>query len=249
MGKKNTAPAPKDNTMYKALADLGILCVCVLLLQTLKKNYTSLEDILANRPLFRWVAIGGLVVAAAGLVMVFLKKTTVKKIGVGALAFGAVLALAGAALYYYLTSAISYLYFFSIAGTVLYLIWLLYPHDFCLLATLATLSGGIFYLHGQRGYTSGITIVLYLILTVLLLATVILCQNAVKNGGSLNFKGTAFRLFSGKAGAMPLYLACAILLACVLAALLLGSTFAFYCVYAAVGGLFVAACYYTIRMS
>ena len=87
------------------------------------------------------------------------------------------------------------------------------------------------------------------ILVVLFLATIVLSQMAVKNGGCLTFKGRTVRLFSGKAGAMPLYLACAILLACVLAALVLGSTFAFYCVYAAVGGLFIAACYYTIRLS
>ncbi len=249
MGKKNTAPKPQDNTIYKAMAAMGFLCVGILLLQVLKNNYTSLEDIVANRPIFRWVAIGGLAAAVAGLIMVFLKKPAVRMTGIGVLAAGIVVAVACGSLYVYLTVAISYLYFFVIASSALYLIWLLYPHDFCLLATLATLSGGAFYLHGQRSYTSSITVLLYLILAVLILATVVICQKAAKNDGVLTCKGQTLRLFSGKAGTMPLYLTCAILLACIVAALILGSTFAFYCVYAAVGGLFVAACYYTIRLN
>ena len=33
-----------------------------------------------------------------------------------------------------------------------------------------------------------------------------------------------------------------------LASILLGSAFAYYCVYAAAGALFIAACYYTIKL-
>jgi len=249
MGKKNTAPQPADNTIYKAMVDMGILCVCVLLLQLLKKNYTSVSDLVANRPIFGSLAIGGLAAAVVGLIMALLKKPLLKKIGFGILAAGAAVGLASYALYTFYSAAISYLYFFVIAGAALYLVWLLYPHDFCLVATLTTLGGGVFYLHGQHGYTSSASIVLYLILVALALATIILCQNASKNGGIVKLGGKAFPLFSGKAGAMPLYLTCAILMACVVAALILGSTFAFYCVYAAVGGLFVAACYYTIRLN
>jgi len=249
MGKKDTAQKPQDNTIYKAMGAMGFLCIGILLLQILKNNYTTLEEIVANRPLFRWLAIGGLAVAVVGLALAFLKKAAVRKTGIILLAVGVAAAAAGGSLYYYLSNAISYLYFFVIAASALYLVWLLYPHDFCLLATMTTLSGGVFYFHGQRGYTSGVTVVLYLILVVLILGAVILCQKAAQNGGILTLFGKTRRLFSAKSGVMPLYLACAILLACIVAALLLGSTFAFYCVYAAVGGLFVAACYYTIRLS
>jgi len=249
MGKKDIAHKPQDNTIYKAMGAMGFLCIGILLLQVLKNHYTTLDEILALRPIFGWCAIVGLAAAVVGLVMVFLKKEAVRKAGIITLAAGAAAAAVFGGLYSYLNSAISYLYFFIIAASALYLVWLLYPHDFCLLATLATLSGGIFYLHGQRGYTSTLTVVLYLVLVVLILGTILICQKAAKNNGILTLFGKTWRLFSAKSGIMPLYLACAILLACIVAALLLGSTFAFYCVYAAVGGLFVAACYYTIRLS
>lgn len=249
MAKKEVSAAkPADNMIYKALLDAVILCIGIFLLQYIGRNYVMTDRFIAwNEGLgvAAWVALA---VGVIGAGLAFVKQATVKKIGVVAAAVGLVLAAAFGALHQ-TYEAMPYLYFVLIAGCSLYLIYLLYPLDFFLIATLTTLSGGAFYLHGQSSSTGKSDIILYAVIIVLAIAALVTAHKAAMNNGVIPFGKKSLRLFAGKSGATPLYLTCAITVACVAASMVLGGTFAFYCVYAAVGGLFVAACYYTIRLN
>jgi uncharacterized integral membrane protein len=249
MAKKETSAAkPADNMIYKAMVDVGILLVVVFLLQFIGNNYVVVENFVRWNEGLATAALVALVAAVIGAVMLFVKVPAVKLAGKILLPTAlALTAIFGSLHYSY--EAMSYLYFFLVAGCSLYLVYLLYPIDFFLIAALTALSGGAFYLHGRAGRMGTADLIIYVVLALLAVATLVAANKAAAKGGMLTIGKKTLRLFSGKAGANPLYLTCAIMVACILASVLLGGTFAFYCVYAAVGGLFVAACYYTIRLN
>ena len=249
MAKKETSAAkPADNMIYKAMVDAAILCIGVFLLQYIGNNYVVIENFVRWNEGLATAAIVALVAAVIGAAMLFVKVPAVKLAGKILLPTAlALTAIFGSLHYSY--EAMSYLYFFLIAGCSLYLVYLLYPIDFFCIATLTTLSGGAFYLHGRAGRMGAADLIIYVVLALLAVATLVAANKASGNKGLLNLGKKSLRLFSGKAGANPLYLTCTIMVACIVASILLGGTFAFYCVYAAVGGLFVAACYYTIRLN
>ena len=127
--------------------------------------------------------------------------------------------------------------------------WILYPRDFFLIALLTTLAGAVFYLHHLRqGLTTGV-LALYVVLALMMAAALFLGRAADKHKGLIHCKDLRFRLYSGSAGSKPLYLTIVIWLVCVIASLLAGPLFAYYCLFAAAGYLFILACYYTIRLN
>ena len=242
---------PVDNTIYKAMADMGIVCVLLFLLQYAEKCYYYPPLWGKLSPILPYLMAVSAVLAVAGVVLALLARGKKLLRGVGITATLTFAYLAGGCymMFNHWASAMSILYFVAIAGGCLYLIWILYPHDFFLISLLSTLSGAAFYLHGQQGDTSTKMIIAYCGLIALSILALGLTVLAGKNGGLLRWGKKHFRLFVGKQGAMPLYLACSINLACLAACIFLGSIFAYYCVFAAVGGLFVAACYYTMGLN
>lgn len=250
MAKQKKMPAKKqnDSVVYKSILDLAILCVGFFLLQIIGRNYDNPDRYEGWNLALQWTAIVSAVLFAAGLVLAIVKKDTLRKVGtVAAITFG-ILGLSALSLYIFWYLPIPFLYFFLVAGCVLYLITLLYPTDFSLIAILTTALGGLFYLHGQQGVASITTIVLYVVVAAALLATALLTMRAAKAGGKVTVRGKTLRLFAGKSGPLPLYLTCTICAVCSMACLIFGGTFAYYCTYAAAAGLFIAACYYTIRL-
>jgi len=239
----------EDNTIYKAAAALGLLMLFTLLLQLVDKNYVYADRFRTWRNGLKWTAIVSLALTAISVAAALLTKGNLRKAGFFSTGFFGVLALGAGDLYKFWIVHLDHMQFIVVAACALYLVWLLYSHDFFLIALQAALCGGAFYLHGSKNSTSTSTVVLYALLILLSLAVLFLACKAGKNGGLVSLGKLQFRLFSGKAGPMPLYLSCAIALACLAAALLFGSMFALYCVYAAAGGLFIAACYYTIRLN
>lgn len=250
MGRQKQTPAkkPEDSIMYKAAITLAILVAGFFLLQTIDRNYGLADAYESWNLAFKWSAIVSAVLCVAGTVTAILGKGILRKAGIAAAVTFAVLAVSAWLLFKFWYAPIGYLYFFLIAGCALYLISLIYPKDFTAIAALATAIGAVFYFHGKMGYLNTTGIVLYVLASVLLLAAMVLTWKATSQNGILTVSGKTLRLFRGKAGPIPLYLTGAIGAACIIACLLLGSTFAYYCTYAAAGGLFIAACYYTIRL-
>ncbi len=242
---------PVDNTIYKAMIDMAIVAVVFVILQIIEKNYQDFNTFTEWNNAFGLITAISAVLAIAGGITALIgrKNKTLRNV---ALAVGVSFALISAGsfqLYIKWFTALPLLNFVTIAGGCLYLIWILYPHDFFLISLLSVLSGAAFYRHGQAGASNMSTTGLYVILLLLTAAVLVLTFLAAKKGGLVSIRNKHLRLFMGKKAAMPLYLACSINAACLLASLLLGAGFAFYCVYAAVGGFFVAACYYTMGLN
>ena len=253
MANKNKKPVNKkeDSVIYKAMIDMGILIVFFLLLQWVKNDYSNPQHYEAWSCAVKWIAIVCAPLTVAGIVVSFLDKKH-RACWLAGAAGALVLGLACLALYLFTDLIVlPYLYFVLVAGCALYLIWLLYPADFFTIALLTTACGGTFYLHGHSEGLGTSVLACYVICILLLAAALLLTKKAAAHDGKLICKksGKAFRFYSGKAGATPVYITNAVWLACIIAALLIGPVFAHYCVYAAAGYLFIAACYYTIRLN
>ncbi len=246
--KQNPVKKPEDSIMYKAAIALAILVAGFFLLQLIDRNYGMPDAYERWNLAFKWSATISAVLFAAGTVTAVFGKGVLRKAGMAVAVTFAVLAVSAWLLFKFWYAPIGYLYFFLIAGCALYLVSLIYPKDFTAIATLAAAAGAVFYFHGKQGYLNTTGIVLYVLVSVLLLAAMVLTWKAAAHGNTITIAGKPLRLFRGKAGPIPLYLTGAIGAACIIACLLLGSTFAYYCTYAAAGGLFIAACYYTIRL-
>ena len=250
MAKQKKTPKNKaeDSVMYKAAAALVILCIGFFLLQFIGRQYGLVEKYDAFNAAFKWIAICGGALTVAGIVTAICGKGLTRKIAAAAaIAIGAI-AISALLLFLVWYEPIGYLYFFLIAGCVLYLISLLYPKEFTTIAALATAAGAVFYLHGRQQEASTTTLILYVLVALANVLVLLITMKAAKKDGKIIRKGKVIRVFSGKAGPMPLYLAVTVLGACILVALIFGGTFAYYCTYAAAAALFIAACYYTIRL-
>lgn len=246
--EKMNSPKKSDTMMYKAIADLAILCVGFFLLQAVSRNYVNVDRYDTWHAVFGIAAIVFAVIFAAGVVLAIIRKDALKKVGIIAAVSSGILAIGAWALYAFWYEPLPTMYFLLIAGCVLYLISLLYSADFFLIATLTTAAGGLFYVHGQQGAASIRTIVLYAVVAAALIGMLLLAKSAA-NTGKVTIKGKTVRLFNTKgAGPIPMYLCSVICLTCIVASLIFGGNFAHYCTYAAAGGLFIAACYYTIRL-
>ena len=235
----------QDTVIYRAIIDILLAVAALVLLRFINNNYSKPINQDSWREAFRWIAFGGAAITAAGVVLLFLKKAP--RVASWLLCVGAVIAAVALLLFRFWYTPIPWLTYLTIAGGSLYLVWLLYPHDFFLIALLTTLVGTSFYLHGKFG-PGNTVIALYVISSVLLVLSFLMTRKAAQHSGVFRFKALRFRLFASKGTPLPVYLCCAIGAACVVASLLLGSTFAYYCVYVAAGALFIAACYYTIKL-
>ncbi len=235
----------QDTVIYRALIDMLIAIALFVFLRIVNRSYSTPGGFDVWREAFRWISIGGAALAAVGVVLKLMKKAP--RLAAWLLCVGAAIGVIGLLLFRYWVSPIPWLYFITIAGGALYLVWLLYPHDFFLIAFLTTCCGGAFYLHGKSGL--GLTVIaLYGVMAVLLVLSFLATRKAAQASGIFRSGKLRFRLFAAKGTPVPLYLCCAVWLACIAGALLIGNAFAYYCVYVAAGALFIAACYYTIKL-
>jgi len=82
-----------------------------------------------------------------------------------------------------------------------------------------------------------------------LLITVYLAHSGAKHAGMVHFGKKKILMFSSKYTPTLHYLICGLWLVCIAAALLLGSLFSYYCMFAAVAVEFIAAVYYTFQLN
>lgn len=241
----NNSRKKQDAVIYKAMLDMLITVIVLMLLRLINRHYSTSGGFEAWREAFRWISVGGAAVAAAGLILMLLKKKPT--LAAWLLCVGAAVAAVALLFFRYWVSPLPWLTFLTVAAGALYLVWLLYPHDFFLVALLTTGCGGAFYLHGKNGL--GLTVsLLYAVMAILLVLSFLAARKASGNSGVFRSGKLRFRLYNAKGTPVPLYLCCAVWAACIAAALALGGVFAYYCVYVAAGALFIAACYYTIRL-
>ena len=75
----------------------------------------------------------------------------------------------------------------------------------------------------------------------------ILTALAARKDGKLSIGSHSVQIFVGRSP-MLLYLTCALWALCTICVLLLGATFAYYCLFAAIAYELIAACYYTMKL-
>ena len=165
--------------------------------------------------------------------------------------FGLVLALSSAMMRFYsYTLAMRLLYVLMPVAAILYLIYYTYPREFFTVCTThAALALCMWVL--AKASDSGDTrlrAIAFALAAVLCAAAFGVACLACKAGGAVKVGSRSFAVFGKKTGLRYPAIVYGATLALFVAALLLGSPFAFYALYAIIGFIFIAAVYYTVRM-
>lgn len=244
-----TAKRSDDLTVYKVMAALLLLCVSLAGLRRLRKYYGTVGGMEVLDPLTSWIAIIGCILFAACIILLLLWKNRMARniLPVAALVT-ALIAVTGISMKMFWTQGFSSLYFLCCALFVQYIILQLYRWEFFLFS-LCTISVGFtfFTMSGGFGWNSW-SIVTIVLTVAILIATAVIAKLASKTGRIL-LGGKKLHLFPSSFNPTLLYLAAGLWLACLAAALLLGSLFAYYCMFAAIAVEFIAAVYYTFQLN
>lgn len=165
--------------------------------------------------------------------------------------FGLVLAVSSAMMRFYsYTLAMRLLYVLLPVAAILYLIYYTYPREFftiCTTHAVLALCMWVLAKASDSGDTRLRTIA-FALAAVLCAAAFGLACVACKAGGVIKLGSHQVAVFGKKTSLLYLAAVYGVTLALFVAALLLGSPFAFYALYAIIGFIFVAAVYYTVRM-
>ena len=253
MAKHNTksaAPhAGDDSVVYKVMAAILVAVIAVTVLIRVKAFYSTaggLSIVSAGLVWGIWISLALAVICAAAAVLLRSRKTLCYTLVFAGAAF--VLALVSCVLLrtYWVTVAAG-CYYLWIAAALLYSIYLLYQREFFFVALVTAVAGGTFYCT-SHAYGSAASILCVVLLVCLSVLTAALTFKLAKSEGKLSVGKKAVQLFSPNFSAFPLYIVSVLWALCAVAVLVLGSAFAYYCMYAAVGVSLVAVCYYTIKL-
>lgn len=260
MKKRAVVQKPKatndDTVIYKVMIVLGLALIALLALQMVSRYYALAGYYLQIRT---GLAIFAVVFSLAAIVCVFLfwkrRKQSAfwRTAGFPFIVSALLLAIICAVLYYKWTNYVAFLYFLIIAAAVFYMIALLFQREFTLLSFLNLCAGVVFFalsrLYGSSGSVSPKTVTLNIFLAAVCLLTAWLMFAAQKPSGSLNIRGKEIRVFTHSLSPIIVYTACIIWLLCLIASALLGSVFAYYCIFAVAALELIAAVYYTVKLS
>lgn len=238
-----------DLVVYKVTAALVALCVCLVALRKLRSFYGTLGGMELLDPLTLWIAGAGLLIFAACCVACVLWKNKIARTVLPLCAMAAALAaLTGVNMKLFWTQGFSSLYFLCCGMFVQYIILQLYQWEFFLFS-LSTVSAGFAFFCWSSGFGWNVWSVCVLALTVVVLIGCAVVTRLASKTGMLTLSKRSFHLFSSKFNPALLYLASGLWLACLAAALLLGSLFAYYSMFAAIAVEFIAAVYYTFQLN
>ncbi len=193
---------------------------------------------------FAVLAVAFLVAAA----LVRQKKGLCSGLLVGAL-LSAMFAFTSLLFRVYVFEAAPILYAFWITATILYAIYLLYQPEFFLISLLTAASGFLFF-YAFQSYADGMSTTMMLAVAVVMALAIVICiltALAARKDGKLSIGSHSVQIFVGRSP-MLLYLTCALWALCTICVLLLGATFAYYCLFAAIAYELIAACYYTMKL-
>lgn len=248
-GKTASPHANDDSVVYKVMAAVVAACAGVCALIRVKKAYSlagSWSSVHTGLLWALWIAVALGAVCIVGAVL--LRRRAALRYVLGFVAALCVLTAASCLLLrvFWVSAAVA-CYYLWVAAALLYSLYLLYQREFFVIAFLTALAGGTFYLL-SRSSRSSYAILATALLIVCSVLTAIVTFLTARSGGRLELGKHRIPLFSAGFAALPLYLVCVFWPLCAIAALIVGSTFAYYCIYAAVGAALIAVCYYTIKL-
>lgn len=238
-----------DLVVYKVTAALVALCVCLVALRKLRSFYGTVGGMEVLDPLTLWIAGIGAAVFVAGCVACALWKNRAARAVLPLFTMVAALAaLTGVNMKLFWTQGFSSLYFLCCGMFIQYIILQLYQWEFFLFS-LSTISAGFAFFCWSSGFGWNAWSVGVLALTVVVLVGSAVVTRLAAKTGILTLGKRSFHLFSSRFNPALLYLASGLWLACLAAALLLGSLFAYYSMFAAIAVEFIAAVYYTFQLN
>ena len=252
----NRKTANDDTVIYKVMIALGVACIAILALQMVSRYYRLSDYIVGMYTALGWAAIVFGVLSAAALVcfLILRKQAAFWRIA-GLPLFGILLvfSFSCALMHFTWVTYVAALYFLYIAIPVLYIIGLLYQHEFLLLSVVNACAGAVFFwlsrIYGDGASFPPKAAVLTVLLALVVLAAATLMFVANRHGGKLKLGGKERQIFTHGASPLLLYVSCAVWLICLDASALLGSVFAYYCMFAVVAFELGAAVYYTVKLS
>ena len=193
-----------------------------------------------------------LVCAALAVVSIVLalvlKNRTVRAICPYTAAVFALFAVTALALRLFWVQPLHALYILNAAVYCLYIVYMLYRMEFFLVSLITVLAGTVFYFFSNGFGLNARSIVLALILLAAIAIVAVIAMQAGKRNGLVPFAGCTYRVFPPKFSPVMLCITCAVWLVCFVLTLILGATFSYYCMFAAVAFELIAAVYYTFQL-
>lgn len=254
--KKDTSSAKlmkkkaDDAVVYQVMAALVLLCCGLLGLRSLRAYYATVGGFSALYDISHLIGIAGVVLALVCLAaMVLVKNRVVRALLPWPAAVGIMAAAAGFSMRLSWTEGFPFLYFFCGAMALQYIIFKLYRWEFFLVSLSTVLAGGLYFCLSSGMAWTYRAMFLIAALAVVVVGSSLVVLAAGRHGGYLRLFGKTVHLL-GKNGSPVLVLAAnGLWLLCTVAVLILGSLFAYYCMFAAIAVEFIAAVYYTFQLN
>ena len=251
---KKTQSKRSDNTAYKVVLALVLLCGGLMFLENLGDYCAQIRGIFGLLPKARLIATIGFIACAVFTVVFVLTLTVWKnRICVAVMPWlmfiSAMAGITGLSMQKEAFEGFYLLYFLWAFVLVQYIIYQLYHWEFFLFS-LPTLTTGFLFFQIKSAYNMNVRFVLPLILAIVsILLVAAVAVMASKNKGCLVFGNTRIRLFSKKYNPFLHYLAVALWGICIPTAFILGGLFTYTCMFAAIAAELIAAVYYTFKLN
>ncbi len=239
-----------DAVVYKVMIALALLCAALFALRSLRRYYATIGGFAALYDRTPWLMAGGAALAVVALLLaVFWKNRVVRAVCPWFVPIGVMAAVTGLSMRIAWVDDFPMLYFLCLAVLVQYIVFQLYRWEFFLVSFCTVAAGGLFF-----GYSGGFTfnlksVCLFAGLMVILVGSALCAFLAARNKGCLVLGKQRIRLFPSRFNPILVYAAAALWFCCAIAVLLLGSLFAYYCMFAAIAVEFIAAVYYTFQLN
>lgn len=238
-----------DSVVLKVMIALALLVFSIYMLQVISNAYGTLDGFERLYPVMLTVTLVCAALAVVSIVLALvLKNRTVRAICPYTAAVFALFAVTALALRLFWVQPLHALYILNAAVYCLYIVYMLYRMEFFLVSLITVLAGTVFYFFSNGFGLNARSIVLALILLAAIAIAAIIAMQAGKRNGLVPFAGCTYRVFPPKFSPVMLCITCAVWLVCFVLTLILGATFSYYCMFAAVAFELIAAVYYTFQL-
>lgn len=238
-----------DSVVLKVMIALALLVFSIYMLQVISNTYGTLDGFERLYPVMLTVTLVCAALAVVSIVLALvLKNRTVRAICPYTAAVFALFAVTALALRLFWVQPLHALYILNAAVYCLYIVYMLYRMEFFLVSLITVLAGTVFYFFSNGFGLNARSIVLALILLAAIAIVAVIAMQAGKRNGLVPFAGCTYRVFPPKFSPVMLCITCAVWLVCFVLTLILGATFSYYCMFAAMAFELIAAVYYTFQL-
>lgn len=238
-----------DSVVLKVMIALALLVFSIYMLQVISNAYGTLDGFERLYPVMLTVTLVCAALAVVSIVLALvLKNCTVRAICPYTAAVFALFAVTALALRLFWVQPLHALYILNAAVYCLYIVYMLYRMEFFLVSLITVLAGTVFYFFSNGFGLNARSIVLALILLAAIAIAAVIAMQAGKRNGLVPFAGCTYRVFPPKFSPVMLCITCAVWLVCFVLTLILGATFSYYCMFAAMAFELIAAVYYTFQL-